>query len=78
MPARMLPRLACDATGFYGLHEFGLDFPVRVKQRMADKVAELALANAEALVTLLGFHNEHAVNTVVPYGAAYHSIVFAD
>ena len=30
-----------------------------------------------ALVTMLGFHNGRAVNTVVPYGAACHSIVFA-
>ena len=30
-----------------------------------------------ALVTMLGFHNGRAVNTIVPYGAACHSIVFA-
>ena len=30
-----------------------------------------------ALVTMLGFHNGRAVNTVVPYGAACHSILFA-
>ena len=30
-----------------------------------------------ALVTMLGFHNGRTVNTVVPYGAACHSIVFA-
>ena len=30
-----------------------------------------------ALVTLLGFHNGRPVNTVVPYGAACHSILFA-
>ena len=30
-----------------------------------------------ALVTLLGFHNGRAVNTIAPYGAACHSIVFA-
>ena len=40
----------------------------------------LAFADADqlsALVTMLGFHNGRAVNTVVPYGAACHSIVFA-
>ncbi|MCR5845552.1 MAG: DUF169 domain-containing protein [bacterium] len=30
-----------------------------------------------ALITMLGFHNGRVVNTVVPYGAACHSIVFA-
>ena len=30
-----------------------------------------------ALVTMLGFHNGRTVNTVVPYGAACHSLVFA-
>ena len=40
----------------------------------------LVFANADqisALVAMLGFHNGRAVNTVVPYGAACHSIVFA-
>jgi len=30
-----------------------------------------------ALVTMLGFHNGEAVNTVAPFGAACHSIVYA-
>ena len=30
-----------------------------------------------ALVTMLGFHNGRTINTIVPYGAACHSIVFA-
>lgn len=30
-----------------------------------------------ALVTLLGFHNGRSINTIVPYGAACHSMVFA-
>ena len=30
-----------------------------------------------ALVTMLGFHNGRAVNTIAPFGAACHSIVFA-
>ena len=30
-----------------------------------------------ALVTMLGFHNGRTINTMVPYGAACHSIVFA-
>jgi len=30
-----------------------------------------------ALVTLLGYHNGRAVNTIVPYGAACQSILFA-
>ena len=30
-----------------------------------------------ALVTLLGFHNGKAVNTIAPFGAACHSIVYA-
>ena len=37
-------------------------------------------ANADqlsALVTMLGSHNGEAVNTIVPYGAACHTIVFA-
>ena len=40
----------------------------------------LVFADADrisALVTMLGFHNGRTVNTVVPYGAACHSIVFA-
>ena len=40
----------------------------------------LVFADADrisALVTMLGFHNGRIVNTVVPYGAACHSIVFA-
>ena len=40
----------------------------------------LVFANADrisALVTMLGFHNGRAVNAIVPYGAACHSIVFA-
>ena len=40
----------------------------------------LVFADADrvsALVTLLGFHNGRAVNTITPYGAACHSIVFA-
>ena len=40
----------------------------------------LVFADADrisSLVTLLGFHNGCAVNTVVPYGAACHSILFA-
>ena len=32
---------------------------------------------SSALVTMLGFHNGRTVNTIVPYGAACHSIVFA-
>ena len=49
-----------------------------------DEVGEpdlvLVFADADwisALVTMLGFHNGRAVNAVVPYGAACHSIVFA-
>lgn len=30
-----------------------------------------------ALVTMLGFHNGHAQNTLAPFGAACHSIVYA-
>ena len=40
----------------------------------------LVFADADqlsALVTMLGFHNGRTVNTIVPYGAACHSIVFA-
>jgi len=40
----------------------------------------LVFADADrisALVTMLGFHNGRAMNTIVPYGAACHSIVFA-
>lgn len=40
----------------------------------------LVFADADrisALVTLLGFHNGRAVNTIAPFGAACHSIVFA-
>lgn len=40
----------------------------------------LVFADADrmsALVTLLGFHNGRSINTIVPYGAACHSIVFA-
>ena len=40
----------------------------------------LVFADADrisVLVTMLGFHNGRTVNTIVPYGAACHSIVFA-
>ena len=40
----------------------------------------LVFADADrisALVTMLGFHNGRTINTIVPYGAACHSIVFA-
>ncbi len=40
----------------------------------------LVFADADrisALVTMLGFHNGRAINTIVPYGAACHSILFA-
>ena len=40
----------------------------------------LVFADADqlsALVTMLGFHNGRALNTIAPYGAACHSIVFA-
>lgn len=40
----------------------------------------LVFANADqlsVLVTMLGFHNGKALNTIAPYGAACHSIVFA-
>ena len=40
----------------------------------------LVFADADrisALVTMLGFRNGRAVNTVAPFGAACHSIVFA-
>lgn len=30
-----------------------------------------------AIITLLGFHNGRSINTIVPYGAACHSMVFA-
>ena len=40
----------------------------------------LVFADADrlsALVTMLGFHNGRTINTIVPYGAACHSILFA-
>ena len=40
----------------------------------------LIFANADqisALVTMQGFHNGKAVNTLAPFGAACHSIVYA-
>ena len=40
----------------------------------------LVFANADqisALVAMLGFHNGRAINTIAPFGAACHSIVFA-
>lgn len=45
-------------------------------------IPDLVLVFADAdrisvLVTMLGFHNGRTINTIVPYGAACHSIVYA-